>query len=156
MLAGSSRSAVRVVNIPLSSDREAAYAAYVDGRLARLMVINLEAYNYTLNGQGPGLNPVARPSYNYTFQLPAGSADAAASVGVQRLYANGSDALSGITFDGWSYNYELDNGRPVRLTNVTTGETLPISRGQVTVSVPASQAVILNVAPPLASRCAAP
>ena len=39
--------------------------------------------------------------------------------GVKRLRANGSDAITGVTWDGWSYNRELDNGRPVRLGNVT-------------------------------------
>ncbi|KAL1998863.1 hypothetical protein VTN02DRAFT_5464 [Thermoascus thermophilus] len=43
---------------------------------------------------------------------------------VQRLLANGRHAITGITRDGWSYNYELDGGKPVRLDNVTVGETV--------------------------------
>jgi Glycosyl hydrolase family 79 C-terminal beta domain len=142
MIGESTMSSVSIVNIPLSHEQEAAYAAYVNGKLARIMVVSLEAYNYTLSGLGAGLNPVPRPTYSYTFQLPPGGAS---EVAVQRLYANGSDALSGITFDGWSFNYELAQGRPVRLQNITTGETLPVTAGKVTVVVQASQAVILNL-----------
>lgn len=60
--------------------------------------------------------------------------------------ANGSDALSGITFDGYSYNYELDNGLPVRLHNVTRGECIEVgAEGKANVKVPASSAVIVNL-----------
>ena len=72
-------------------------------------------------------------------QLKEGS-----TVPVQRLQAAGSDVRSGITFDGWSYNYELDQGRPVRLSNVTTGETVKVSGGKVSVVVENSEAVILS------------
>ena len=58
--------------------------------------------------------------------------------------ANGSDAITGITFDGYSYNYELDAGRPVLLRNVTRGETAIVKNGLVKVDVPASSAVILD------------
>jgi len=59
--------------------------------------------------------------------------------------ANGSDALSGVTFDGYSYNWELDNGKPVLLQNVTRGETVRVGQGgQMTVEVPSSSAVIIN------------
>lgn len=152
MLASSATSAVSIAQIPLSQDQAAAYAAYVDNHLTRLIVISLEAYNYTLNGTGPGLNPDPRPSSNYTFSIPAGLAGSAL---VQRLYANGSDALSGITFDGWSYNYELANGKPVRLSNVTVGETLEVTDGKVEVEVEASTAVILNLIAPASSSGAA-
>jgi hypothetical protein len=60
--------------------------------------------------------------------------------------ANGSNAITGITWDGYSYNYELDGGKPVRLHNVTVGETARVSNdGVVAIDVPYSSAVILNV-----------
>ncbi|KAH9892973.1 glycoside hydrolase family 79 protein [Xylariomycetidae sp. FL2044] len=131
---------------------EAAYAAYVNNVLMRIMVINLRAYNYTINGTGPGLNPAPRPARTFSFDV-GGTTTAAAddgtgvSVGVSRLLANGSDAVTGISWDGWSYNYELDAGRPVRLGNVTVGETAEVRDGVVTVAVPDSQAVMLDFGP---------
>ncbi|KAI1378672.1 glycoside hydrolase family 79 protein [Hypoxylon crocopeplum] len=135
-----------VAQVPLEGDANAetdvAYVAYVDGVLARILVLNLRAYNYTLNGTGgPDLNPEPRPVRTYRFSdltLDVGSAT------VRRLYANGSDAATGITWDGWSYNYELDEGRPVRLDNVTTGETSSVVDGGVEIQVPDSQAVVLD------------
>ena len=133
---------VQIVNYPLPSIFEAAYAAYVDGALARIAVINLVEYNYTTNGTAP---PPPRMEATFTIGLPPESVGEGGMVGVLRLMANGSDAISGITWDGWSYNVELDEGRPVRLANVTVGERVPVVNGTVTVKVPYSSAVMLNV-----------
>lgn len=132
---------VQILNIELTTTAEAAYAAYVDGKLARILVINMNEYNYTVGGQlGAAPNPVERPSNTYSFSLNQTSGTAH----IQRLLANGSDALSGITWDGYSYNYELDNGKPVKMKNVTVGETAKISGGVVHVSVPDSSIAMLN------------
>ncbi|KAI0126520.1 glycoside hydrolase family 79 protein [Xylariales sp. AK1849] len=122
-------------------EREAAYLAYVDNVLRRILILNMNEYNYTLNGTGPGLNPNARITRTYSFNV----GNMTSSASIQRLYANGSDAITGITWDGWSYNYELNGGRPVLLDNVTVGETVPIQGGIVDVGVADSQAVILNL-----------
>lgn len=124
------------------SDLEAAYLAYVDNVLRRIMFINLKEYNYTLNGTGPDLNPEPRVVRTYSLNL---GANLTREVSVQRLYANGSDAITGITWDGWSYNYELDEGRPVRLSNVTVGEKANITNGILEVGVADSQAVIVHL-----------
>ncbi|KAI0160627.1 glycoside hydrolase family 79 protein [Xylariaceae sp. FL1272] len=123
---------------------QAAYAAYVNDSIARIMVVNMREYNYTLNGTGDltTLNPTPRPSRAYSFAL-SGLQDGA-QVAVKRLYANGSDAITGITWDGTSYNYELRLGKPVKLHNVTTGEFVSVRNGAVGVSVPDSQAVVLE------------
>jgi hypothetical protein len=63
--------------------------------------------------------------------------------------ANGSDAITGITFDAWSYNYELAQGKPVRLGNVTYGEATVVKDGVVAVDVPDSSAALLT----FANRC---
>jgi hypothetical protein len=131
----------QVAGLQLQDEKEAAYAAYVGGRLKRVLVVNLREWNYTVNGTSDVLNPVPRPTQNYTFSVPDGYSD---MVGVQRLFANGSDAISGISWDGWSYNFELDEGRPVRLGNVTVGETVEVENGTLTVGVEDSTAVILN------------
>ena len=128
---------VSISNIPMPSEYDAVYTAYVHDTLARVAVINMIEYNYTTSG-----TPPPRPSQNYTFQVPSG----VQSIGVQRLVANGSDAITGITFDGYSYNWELDDGNPVLLSNVTRGESLNVDEaGQVTVELPYSSAVILNL-----------
>jgi hypothetical protein len=137
---------VQVINMPLPKEEEAAYAAYINGKLARISVINLVEFNYT------DADPAApRPSSTYTFQLPSSPSPSSprsqsSSLSVQRLLANGSNAITGITWDGWSYNYELEGGKPVRLHNVTVGERASVSKeGIVSIDVPYSSAVILNV-----------
>ncbi|KAK7914657.1 Beta-glucuronidase [Apiospora marii] len=150
---------VRVAHLPLTGgDTEAAYAAYVGGTLKRVMIINMNAYNYTNTSSnqehatdcgcdgstgGPSSSgaPPQRPARAYSFTVGGGVTTAR----VQRLYANGSDAITGITWDGWSYNYELDQGRPVRLGNVTVGETLQVQNGTLVIAVPDSQAVVVTL-----------
>lgn len=137
--------AVATLPTPAALDAEAdvAHAIYANGRLARVFFLNMRGYNTTATGSGLGLadgDPLPRGSQNYTLSVP----DGLDSVPVQRLLANGSDAITGITWDGWSYNVELDGGRPVRLANVTTGETVSVTDGQVTVTVPDSSAALLS------------
>ena len=128
---------VSISDIELGSIYEDAYAAYVDDRLERIAIVQMNAYNYT-NSTGP------RPSKTYSFQLPHDCG--MKQVGVQRLMANGSDAITGVTFDGYSYNYELDNGKPVLQKNVTRGETLEVGKdGLLEVEVPWSSAAILSM-----------
>lgn len=55
----------------------------------------------------------------FNFTLPAAYLKDKGKPTVKRLMANGTDAITGITWDAWSYNWELDEGRPVRLANVT-------------------------------------
>lgn len=140
------RGGVTVSSIPLSSDMEAAYAIYEEGHLRRVLAINMHSYNTTADGAGvdPLPSPDPRPARPFSFLLSDLHDDT--EFAVQRLMANGSDAITGITFDGWSYNWELDNGKPVRLHNVTTGETLRPSKGVVSVKVPDSSAVLLSIA----------
>lgn len=136
----SSNSNVQIVGLPLSEDTESAYAAYVGGKLARIAVVSMREYNYTVNGTSSILNPVSRPSRNYTFGVGNFSGD----VSVRTLFANGSDAVSGITFDAVSYNWELDLGKPVVLGNVTRGVTVGAENGVVEVEVLDSSAVVLD------------
>jgi hypothetical protein len=121
----------------MASEFESAYAAYEDEKLARVAVINLVEYNYT----GPA---ATRPSVTCNISLPA--TYSGQSVGVQRLMANGSNAITGITWDGYSYNWELNNGRPVLLGNITRGETVKVGKGgEVQVVVPYSSMAMLNL-----------
>jgi hypothetical protein len=128
---------VRVQNIALTKETEAAYAIYSGDKLKRLMIINMNQYNYSV----PELT--TRPSITYNFTLPS---SCAGSGQVQRLIANGSDAITGITFNGNSYNYELDHGRPKLLGNVTKDETVWVaSSGGIGVEVPWSSAALVQL-----------
>ena len=126
-----------IANLPLPSDeRQAAYVAYEDGKLARVAIINMIEYNYTASGTG------SRPAETYSFTL---SGLNGTSARVLRLMANGSNAITGITFDGYSYNYELNRGQPVLLSNVTRGERAVVeANGTVAISVPYSSMAMLN------------
>lgn len=135
------KDSVSIANLPLQNSYEAAYTAYVNSKLARVAIINMRQYNYTINGTSSLPNPAARPSLSYSFAVPEDCLD---RVRVQRLSANGSDAITGITWDGHSYNYELNQGKSVRLTNVTTGEIERVEGGVVSVTVPDSSVAVLN------------
>jgi hypothetical protein len=129
----------RIVNLPLPSEKEAAYASYVQGKLSKLIAINMEEYNATSGNEF--INDYERPVEQYTFQLPHGYQG---RYDVQRLSANGSDAITGVTFDGESYNYELNNGLPVKQSNATTGEKTQVKRaGHLRLEVPRSSAAIV-------------
>jgi hypothetical protein len=81
-----------IVNLPLPDEQESAYAAYTDGKLARVMVINMMEYNATKPNKY--IDHYPRPVERYEFQLPEachGKAD------VQWLMANGSDG----TYTEW-------------------------------------------------------
>lgn len=128
----------------MASDMESSYGIYKNGELAKIVAINMHGYNTTIDGAGtqPLPDPDPRPARSFEFTVP--SSWVGKEVGVQWLMANGSDAITGVTFDGWSYNYELDNGKPVKLDNVTTGDTL--KAGEVLkVSVPDSSAALLTL-----------
>jgi hypothetical protein len=132
----------KVVNVPLPSELQACYASYIRGKLAKIMLVNLQSYNTTAGNNYTSTSP--RGVQTFPIRLP--SAYAGKTAGLQRLIANGSDAISGISFDGYSYNYELDNGKPVLLKNVTRGETAAVGRnGLLRVEVPDSSALIVNL-----------
>ncbi|KAJ5769363.1 hypothetical protein N7520_003922 [Penicillium odoratum] len=137
MLGDSSRSSdIQVVNLPLPQDTEAAYATYIDGKLTRIAVLNMQEYNYTESASSD------RPMASYSFQLPETSAK---HLSVHRLMANGSDAITGVSWDGWSYNYELKGGAPVRMNNITVGEMVSVDSGVVELKLPYSSGAILNL-----------
>lgn len=87
----------QIVNMALPSKREAVYASYVQGKLSKIIVINLDEYNATAGNEF--VNYYERPVKHYSFQLPHGIKG---HFGVQRLSANGSDAITRVTFDGYS------------------------------------------------------
>ena len=128
------------LNLPLSHERDAAYASYVKGRLARVIVVNMNEFNATAGNEF--VDAYERPVKRYSLKLPRG---VEGCFSLRRLLASGSDAVTGVTFDGFSYDFELDGGLPVRQTNVTSGETVDVGReGVLTIDVPWSSAVIVD------------
>lgn len=136
-----SNSSTRIANIDLGDLHNTAYAAYVNGKLARIALIQLNEYNHTTANGG---SPPPRPEQAFSLELPI--TNGAKGFGIKRLMANGSDAITGVTFNGYSYNWELEQGKPVLLNNITTGETASVqSNGMVSVSLPWSSAAILDI-----------
>ncbi|EFQ25619.1 beta-glucuronidase [Colletotrichum graminicola] len=143
---------VSVAHIPLGNDGDdghaAAYAAYHGTALVRILLVDLHAYNSTVNGTGttPDPDPTRedRATFTHSFAVPPSSWRDGGLAGLRRLRANGSDAVTGVTWDGWSYNHELDGGRPVRLDNVTVGENALVDGGRVVFTVSASEAVVIS------------
>ena len=130
---------VSIANIEMANDTSAAYGIYENNVLKRVSFINMQSYNYSVP------NPIERPTQPYQILLTGYEGRTA---NILRLWANGSDAVTGITWDGWSYNYELDEGRPVKLNNVTTGEKVTIGDGGVLeVDVPWSSAALVSFPP---------
>jgi hypothetical protein len=132
----------QVVNIDLDDQLKAAYATYVHGELTKIMLINLNDHNSTAeNNYTVPSSP--RGIEKFSLQMPKGCKGR--TVKLQRLMANGSDAVTGATFDGYSYNYELQNGEPVLLNNVTRGESVRVDRrANLDVEVPDSSAVLIS------------
>ena len=127
---------VQVVEVKMPNrEMDAGYVAYVNGRVARVAAVNLRTYNET--------EGAVRPSQKYKFEVR--ELEGNGEVKMQRLIASGSDALSGVTFGGYSYNYELDEGRPVQMSNVTMHEMASVRGGVVEVDVPDASAAVLTL-----------
>ena len=121
---------------------------YVHRESAHNSLLTTNAYNSTFDDSGDGAATNSKPwlSKTFDFNLPAGKAKALRVVSVQRWMANGSDAITGITFHGFSSNLELDEGLAVKLNNLTTGEVLQAAQDEtISVTLPWSSAAILNL-----------
>ncbi|KAF3021966.1 hypothetical protein E8E14_010185 [Neopestalotiopsis sp. 37M] len=134
------RNQTQVLAIPMSNATDSAYVIYKDGSLASIAILNMVAYNYT--------DPAtARPSTTYSFSI-ADESDYTACT-VKRLMANGSDSVTGVTWDGYSYNYELANGKASRLTNITNSEeesSIEVVNGTFNVTLPYSSFALVELA----------
>ncbi|KAB8337063.1 hypothetical protein FH972_021367 [Carpinus fangiana] len=115
---------VNVANLPLHDETQSAYATYEDGKLRRIAVINMHQFNYS------STSTPHRPTLSYQFKLPS-ECVGGKQANVRRLMANGSNADTGVTFNGFSYSYELGRGKPVRLTNVTHDEAVRADDHQI-------------------------
>ncbi|KAL3492415.1 hypothetical protein BJX62DRAFT_236233 [Aspergillus germanicus] len=138
---------VQVVGLKYDEDggTESAYGIYHAGDLAKVVVLNMAEYNFTKSGNAMDeeLNTKKRGSHNFSINVPESFNDRLATV--RRLEAPGADSITGITWDGYTFIYEVDNGVGRRLENVTYGETIVVADAKVTVRIPHSSAVVLEV-----------
>ena len=135
----SNTSILHITHLPASSQNTSFYTAHIDSVLSRILIVDLHTYNTTANNFTTSF---PRPIQTHQFSLPKGCKSGT----VQRLIANGSDALTGITWGGKSYAVELDEGKGVKMGNVTQGECVQVDkRGGVKVDVPWSSAAILSL-----------
>ena len=137
--------APRVVelDIPEADEFEAAYAIYQQGKiLSRIVVVNLNQFNSTSGAS-------QRPNRAYTFDLPNSTNGSTPfsqngfTVPVARLAAAGADSKDGVTYNGYSYQYRLAQGKAAKIDN--SPEVATVLNGQVQISVPDSSAVILDL-----------
>ncbi|KAF1984509.1 glycoside hydrolase family 79 protein [Aulographum hederae CBS 113979] len=122
------------------NDTDAAYAVYSAGKLVRIMVINLLDYSPSSNSSSPA---PARPKTRYNLALPK----SCAGIGiVNRLTASGSQAVTGVTWNGMSFNWEIEGGKGKILGNTTRNEWIAVgSNGVVFLDVVASGAALVKV-----------
>ncbi|UKZ93201.1 uncharacterized protein TrAFT101_008122 [Trichoderma asperellum] len=127
---------VQILPIELGSAmwRFSAYAVYESSKLRKYVLINLDEWNSTTR--------YPRPSQKVSLRIPSGVRGATA----QRLLGTGASADSGISWGGLSWNYTHgrleQSGRPHY-------EALPVARGEATLSIPSTEAVVVTFDQPI-------
>ncbi|KAI8632144.1 family 79 glycoside hydrolase [Xylariaceae sp. FL1651] len=119
---------------PLHPDEHnVAYAAYDDGKLARVALLNILEFNGTQSGEDE------RPFTTFSFPAPTGVSIAR----VARLWAPQAHENTTIIFDGYTYSYEQGKGKPLMVSD--DEELVHAQDGVFSVDVEASGAAIITV-----------
>ncbi|KAK5991374.1 Beta-glucuronidase [Cladobotryum mycophilum] len=126
----------RINNIDLHNNYYSAYAAYEDGKLARVILLNLHEWNPPRAAAGTD----TRPQTIFNLQGPVGYKYAT----VELMTAPGAASQKNITVAGISYDYELAQGRPVTVGPRIAQKINLDRQGRLSVSIQASQAVLLT------------
>lgn len=127
---------VQILPIDLGSElwKFSAYGVYESSKLSKYVLINLDEWNSTTR--------YPRPSQKVSLNIPSGVRGAT----VQRLLGAGASADSGISWGGLSWNYThgrlAQSGRP-------RYEALPIARGEATLLIPSTEAVVVTFDRPI-------
>ncbi|KAH8705719.1 glycoside hydrolase family 79 protein [Talaromyces proteolyticus] len=134
----------QINNIDLKSDFHSAYAAYEDGELARVVLLNLQEWNPSggvnaTNATDPSVQAL-RPNTTFTLDSVIGYSYAT----VELLTAPGALSTKNITMAGVSYDYELAEGKPVKVGNEVAEVIRPQKNGTFSVSVGASTGALLK------------
>lgn len=122
---------VQVASVPFNTTTISTYAVYENGTLSKYVLINLQGWNST-SGE-------IRPSQDFTIQLPSSITGATSASLTSSM---GQQAVSDITWAGQSYSYE--NGR-LSVSGTMNVTTLSISSGSISLSVPATEAVVITL-----------
>lgn len=130
----------RISNIDLNSDFYSAYAAYEDGRLARVVLLNLHEWNPPSNSQAEA-EAEAAPSTTFALGTSRGGIKYAT---IELMTAPGALSETNITVAGISYDYDLAEGKPVRVAKQYEAVLRPSNKGEISVPVRDSQAVLLT------------
>lgn len=127
---------VQILPIDLGSElwKFSAYGVYESSKLSKYVLINLDEWNSTTR--------YPRPSQKVSLRIPAGSR----GVTVQRLLGPGASADSGISWGGLSWNYT--QGRLAQ-SGWPHLEALPVSRGEATLLIPSTEAVVVTFNQPI-------
>ncbi|KAM0257125.1 hypothetical protein ACHAQJ_004590 [Trichoderma viride] len=128
----------RINNIDLNSDFYSAYAAYENGRLARVVLLNLHEWNPPSSSQDE-----ASTAPSTTFTLSTGQHGIKYAT-VELMTAPGALSETNITVAGLSYDYDLAKGKPVRVAKQYESVLRPNNKGEITVQARDSQAVLLT------------
>lgn len=126
----------RIANFPLNDHVNVAYAAYDDGKLARIVFLNMKEYNATRTEDG---HIECRPVTTFRFPAPDGFTQAR----LARLWAPNAHETTDITIDGVSYSYENGLGKPFRVKN--DARIIEAKDGKFSVRVEASGAVMITL-----------
>ena len=136
-LGDASQHPIQITALSPSTDSfDSSYAVFEDGKLARIVAISFNEYNST--------NPASGPRANATYIFDVDTA-CNGQASISRLMGPGSDAITDITVNGYSYASELNHGKPLKLQNATTDEPLTVSNSEVVLYVPYASAAIVNL-----------
>ncbi|KAH8703933.1 glycoside hydrolase family 79 protein [Talaromyces proteolyticus] len=130
-LANSSTIEVKTIDLNGDADKDSGYGAYVNGTLQRVALLNLREFSSSSGSD--------RGSQNYTISVNPNE-----SWVVKRLTAPGADVDTGVTFNGYSYEYGT-LGLPTRDNSTSSDEKVTSdASGNLYVTVADSEAVIIT------------
>ena len=109
------------------------YGVYENGQLRRVVVLNMKEWRSD--------SGTARPSSSFSVNVPRGVQGAK----VERLTAPGAEVLSGVTFGGVSYDYDLKEGKPVVVDAGAAKEAVVGKKGVLSVVLNDSEGVVLHL-----------
>ena len=123
---------VRSLAIPGPDPRISAYASYQGTELSKIAICNLKLWDASVS-EGP------RSIEQIKLELPMG----VKKVVVQRLTGPGAFAQGDVTWGGENWTYE-SNGKGNVMSD-DDKQTLPVQGGHVTVSVKATEAIVVSL-----------
>jgi hypothetical protein len=132
----------QINNVDLGSDYYSAYAAYEDGNLSRLAILNLQTWDPPNNTAINSIIGAAADRPKTTFNM--GTLQGYKSATVELMTAPGATYDTNITVAGMSYDYNLGEGRGVRVGKGDVTTLQPGKDGLFSIDVGASQAVVVT------------